>query len=284
MPVEIASFMFTLSLLNSEAELLTAQNTSAEDIHKAIADLSAVKDRLSSLVSPFQPHHFDGAAKAADLPTAKAADSPTAPPAAKAADSPLTDKHGLNSKLMAEAIRKAAQSAKIHELLERLEEIHAIFKTLGVDTKYVQDGSDLVMLYLKKMQTPRGTMCSKRYMEVKQNFEEDMQNSKTAIAALNKALADELKNEPKLSSLNDPTEDEEREQYAFANKLDKLEVQIEKENDILSKRVLAFQQHLTMVRPVNLKAFRKQFEDLFNERVKVLSELRTLEAELAGFE
>ena len=82
MPVEIASFMFTLSLLNSEAELLTAQNTSAEDIHKAIADLSAVKDRLSSLVSPFQPHHFDGAAKAADLPTAKAADSPTAPPAA----------------------------------------------------------------------------------------------------------------------------------------------------------------------------------------------------------
>jgi hypothetical protein len=307
MPVE--GFMFTLSVLTREAESITLQNTCSEDIQKAIIDLSNIQHRLSDILQHGKAASAAGetfaASAAGDTQHGKAAsaagDVPINDPA-KAATSPdglnskprkamrsyvLPDR--LNSKLMENAIRKHMHSAKINELLERLEEINATFQSLGVDTKDVQDGSEIAGLYLNKHMTPPKTMCSKKYMEFKNSCEEQIKKLQDMIASRSETIAT-LRKKADNTLLSAGCEQNDADMKMFMNELTgaigikTLERQVQEDEKSIANYVLSLNQHLHNIRPINFKRFRKQFEELFNERFQILAELRSLEAELVGID
>jgi predicted RNA binding protein with dsRBD fold (UPF0201 family) len=279
----VTGFIFTLSVLSREAEYVTLQNTGVKDIQKAINDLELIKDRLSSLL-PKQQSLFESPGQRYQEPTeipnedTKNAQILSAYMEggfvkAKVAVIPTED-----SKQMDDATRQAEQSAKINENLERLEEINAMLHSLGIDTKSSQDGSEITRLYLNKQLTPVGTMCSIKYSDIKNSLQETIKSWHHTIDAKRERLAtlfDLLS--PEHTSYSPPN-------HETRNRIEILKQKIKEDENSLAKQVLSLNQHLHSVRPINLKKFRVKFETLFNDRLQVLSDLRTLEVELAGCE
>ena len=117
-----------------------------------------------------------------------------------------------------------------------------------------------------------GTMCAKRYVEVKQKYEKSIEERTKSIEEKHAELAVQmvLKNE---SNENNNT----------VKKIDDNTQRIEQLIPIiqhgLDNEVLQLHRHLSTVRPINLNDFRHKFDALFHERITVLGELRMLEVD-----
>ena len=177
-----------------------------------------------------------------------------------------------------DAVAKAPKPpniVRINELRERFNELNAAIHSIGVDTKNVKDGSIIAQVYFHKT-TPPGTMCSKQYIVTKETLEKNIKDGEASLIGKREALA-------KLNEI-DALKQSFGSQFSpvrnGTSQVGHFEQQILQQEQQIASYKLSLNNHLTTLRPINSKRFRAQFEDLFNERMDVLAELRTLEAEL----